>query len=367
MDTAKRRWSALTLLLCLALTPAWAARKEKPDPEKLEYARKMDELHDRLVVARVFVDHETVWPGQVLKASSLLINNSAADLTDPQRPGDAADGPPTLGKEIWYLKQLGKGPTATERREGLDGRTRLGERVHQVRQLKAGASIELDCPEARVDPVKLKLREGNYEVTVDFVNEDGRVVATGTQLFRVKIHDPREASMPEGRREAALLKMWQPNFEMLPMTLSATTVSRGEVVQARCVVRNTAGLVELPFDALSLTPWKEDFGHEQWLFGRCVYVRSCDRARAPDGGVYLKSENPHPQFETGYYLHGFGGQQLNFHRKDRTHFAPGEELVFSKTIKTADLEPGTYEIRLSVGGARAGDVGVRRQFLTVTP
>jgi len=29
--------------------------------------------------------------------------------------------------------------------------------------------------------------------------------------------------------------------------------------------------------------------------------------------------------------------------------------------------PGTYEIRLSVGVARAGNVGIRRQFLTVTP
>jgi len=367
MDTAKRRWSALALTLCLALNPAWAARKEKSDPEKLEYARKMDELHDRLVVARVFVDHENVWPGQVLRASSLLINNSPSDLTVPRRPGEAPDGTPTLGKEIWYLKRLGKVPTATERNAGLDGRTRLGERVHQVRQFKAGATIELDCPEAVVDPAKQKLREGNYEVSVDFVNEDGRVVATGTQMFRVKVHAPGEASTPEGRREAALLKMWQPNFEMLPLTLSATTARRGEVVQARCVVRNAAESVELPFEALSLTPWKEDFGLEQWRFGRCVYVRLCDRTRAATGGVHIKSENPHPQFETGHYLRGFGGQLLSFHRKDRTQFAPGEELAFSKTIKTADLEPGTYEIQLSVGGAHPGDVGVRRQFLTVTP
>ena len=367
MKTAKRRWSTLALLFCLALSPAWAAKKEKSDPDKMEYRRKMDELHDCLVVAPVFVDRTTVRPGQVLRASSLLVNTSAADLTVPANPDEAPDRTPTLGKEIWYLKRCARNPTATERNASKDGRTRLGERAHQVRQVKAGETIELECPEVLVDPAKQKLANDNYEISVDFVNEDGHVVATGSQRIRVQIQDPSESSTPAARHAAILGKFWLPNFELLALKLSATTVRRGEVVMAKCALKNVSGPVELPYDALGLTPYKENFGSEQWLFGKCVYVRARDRARIPGGGVYLKTENPNPSLETGHYLDGFGGQLLTFRRKDKTGFAPGEELEFTKKIDSAKLEPGTYEIRLMIGAPSIGDIGVRRQFLTVTP
>lgn len=320
---------ALALLLtCLA--PAWSDTVDKAAQKKTK--AELDAFYKSLVLSPMTIDRTVVKNGEVLRPTVTLTNTSKVALVVPAMPGKSASNNQKAGVESWSLRSLD--------RKRKDEEPMHWGLIHWLQQIPAGQVIPLNY-NSYIDPAKMNLESGDYELSVEFEGADGRIVGKRAARFKVENAariDPailaKQRKEEQAKRAAAGTKVY-PFLQVGDIVLDTDTVKRGLPVTGRCALANTgqADLIlppEFQYDT-DRGKARYNIGSEQW------YCESSKGREAIRGSIILCGEA----------------------------IAAGRPVELVTAMSTGDLEPGRYWLVVEISDAVGQKIGTRKQPFTV--